>query len=54
MTPDEHPTLEEWIAATQACCGVDHPDDAEIEVPKKDDAVEVIQDGDGTAAPSVT
>ena len=51
MTPDEHPTLEEWIAATQACCGVD---EAEIEVPKKDDAIEAIQDGDGTAAPSVT
>ena len=35
MTPDEHPTLEEWIAATQACCGVDHPDDDDaVEVPK--------------------
>lgn len=38
MTPDEHPTLEEWIAATQACCGVDHPDDDDgvAEVPKND------------------
>ena len=34
MTPDEHPTLEEWIAATQSCCGVDHDDNAEAEVPK--------------------
>ncbi len=35
MTPDDHPTLEEWIAATQACCGVDHPDDDDaVEVPK--------------------
>ena len=30
MTPDEHPTLEEWIAATQSCCGVDHDDDGEV------------------------
>ena len=22
-------TLDEWIAATQSCCGVDHPDDDE-------------------------
>ena len=34
MTPDKHPTLEEWIAATQSCCGVDHDDDVEAEVPK--------------------
>lgn len=38
MTPDEHPTLEEWIAVTQACCGVDHPDDVDtVEVPKTDE-----------------
>lgn len=36
MTPEEPPkptapqleiTLEEWIAATQSCCGIDLPDD---------------------------
>ena len=31
-TPDLEPpadqfTLEEWVAATQACCGVDHTDE---------------------------
>jgi|GEM_PF-6767510 len=38
MPPEEAPapaaddsqfTLEEWIAATQACCGISHDDDAE-------------------------
>lgn len=36
MTPEDPPkpapppreiTLEEWIAATQSCCGIDLPDD---------------------------
>lgn len=39
MTPDDHPTVEEWIAATQACCGVDHyDDDVMAEVSKTDAA----------------
>ncbi len=27
MTPDPDITLDEWIAAGQACCGVDHDAD---------------------------
>ena len=25
--PEPEITLDEWIAATQSCCGVDHDDD---------------------------
>ncbi|OWK39056.1 hypothetical protein [Fimbriiglobus ruber] len=34
MTPEEHPTLEEWIEATQSCCGIDHDDDDDTPPPQ--------------------
>jgi hypothetical protein len=37
VMPEREPTLEEWIAATQSCCGADWDNDDE----KKSDDVQI-------------
>ena len=44
MSPDREITEDEWIAASQACCGID-PDDDECPVDKT-------EGGDPPASPS--